>query len=726
MRKFNVIFSVILSLLLVFCVYAEKPRVIVSTDIGGSDPDDFQSMVHFLVYADEMDIEGLISSPPHAGRLSDLREALTAYQTDYSNLSTYADYPTYSELYNMSVQGQTSGGSPSGSRSTDGSQLIVNRANVSDSRPLWVLVWGSITDVAQAVYEDPGIKSKIRVYSIGSWNTAQDNSSRNYLYNNHSDLWWIENDHVFRGMYDDGDYSGDLTNSGFPSNHIDNHGALGELFMAKKSSIKMGDTPSVLYLLSPMHSTTGNWDDPTAESWGGKFKTTGHGTNFYTDIYNSNSTDGESVAKWREDFLRDWQDRMDRCLEENPVQDDTPPSVPSGLGASSAGESSIDLTWTASSDSETGVEYYKIYRGGDSIATSTATSYTDDGLSESTEYTYTVSAVNGAGLESSQSSGASATTDADLTAPEISSVSASGDPNVVTVEFSEAVSQSSAENTANYSIDNGISVSSAVLGSSGKTVSLSVSTLSEGITYTLSVSGVSDVSSAGNTISAGSSSTFSYIAELVITGLSVGSGSAYEWDTLETGKELFIDRDYTFQSVPESYTGEVYLKTANGDKGDASNSISFDVNLDVTVYIIMDDRASVPSWMSDFEDTGDDVVADDASSNLTYSLYSADYSAGTLSFGANGSENMYMLVVVPASGSNTVNMHGKPSPDRIISGISVSPNPFNPSTVITINGVREGVDVELKIYDSRGRIVSAGSGGQLQKISGEYRYNWDA
>jgi hypothetical protein len=26
-----------------------RPRVIVSTDIGGTDPDDFQSMVHFLV-----------------------------------------------------------------------------------------------------------------------------------------------------------------------------------------------------------------------------------------------------------------------------------------------------------------------------------------------------------------------------------------------------------------------------------------------------------------------------------------------------------------------------------------------------------------------------------------------------------------------------------------------------------------------------------------------------
>ena len=48
----------------------QRPRVIVSSDIGGSDPDDFQSMVHFLVYADVFDIEGLISSPPHRGRFA--------------------------------------------------------------------------------------------------------------------------------------------------------------------------------------------------------------------------------------------------------------------------------------------------------------------------------------------------------------------------------------------------------------------------------------------------------------------------------------------------------------------------------------------------------------------------------------------------------------------------------------------------------------------------------
>lgn len=50
------------------CVYAqttsvEKHRILVSTDIGGTDPDDNQSMAHLLMYSDKFEIEGLVSSP---------------------------------------------------------------------------------------------------------------------------------------------------------------------------------------------------------------------------------------------------------------------------------------------------------------------------------------------------------------------------------------------------------------------------------------------------------------------------------------------------------------------------------------------------------------------------------------------------------------------------------------------------------------------------------------
>ena len=73
----------------------ERPRVIVSTDVGGSDPDDFQSMVHLLMYADVLDIEGLISSPPNAGRAKHLHECLDAYAEDFGKLKRASSrFPT--------------------------------------------------------------------------------------------------------------------------------------------------------------------------------------------------------------------------------------------------------------------------------------------------------------------------------------------------------------------------------------------------------------------------------------------------------------------------------------------------------------------------------------------------------------------------------------------------------------------------------------------------------
>jgi hypothetical protein len=62
-----------------------RQRVLVSSDIGGTDPDDFQSMVHFLLYADMFDIEGLISSPYGPGRREHILEVTDRYAADYSN-----------------------------------------------------------------------------------------------------------------------------------------------------------------------------------------------------------------------------------------------------------------------------------------------------------------------------------------------------------------------------------------------------------------------------------------------------------------------------------------------------------------------------------------------------------------------------------------------------------------------------------------------------------------
>jgi len=89
--------------------------------------------------------------------------------------------------------------------------------------------------------------------------------------------------------------------------------------------------------------------------------------------------------------------------------DTTPPSVPTGLTATAASGSQINLSWSASTDN-IGVAGYKVFRNGTQVGTSTSTSYSDSGLAASTLYSYTVSAFDAAGNNSAQSSSASATT----------------------------------------------------------------------------------------------------------------------------------------------------------------------------------------------------------------------------------------------------------------------------------------------------------------------------
>lgn len=295
-----------------------KPRIIISTDIGGRDEDDFQSLVHYLVYADMFDTEGIISSPPYEGRKCDVLEVLKAYSEDYGCLKTWGDYPTYKELVEIVFQGALDVGEPETGKSTQGSQAIINAAARIDPRPLYVLVWGSLTDVAQALFDEQKIGKKIRVYSIGSWNTVQDPESRKYIYENHKHLWWIENDETFRGMYMGGNQENDMDNSEFVKQHVSGHGALGRLFVKKKSDIKMGDTPSVLYMLSPLVGDIGELDDPESESWGGSFKKQSGRPCYWQDreddsLEENGKKGAKTVNKWREAYLRDWQKRMDRC-----------------------------------------------------------------------------------------------------------------------------------------------------------------------------------------------------------------------------------------------------------------------------------------------------------------------------------------------------------------------------------------------------------------------------
>jgi len=290
-------------------------RVIVSTDIGGSDEDDIQSMIHYLLYADVFDTEGLISSPPGGGRKADILKVIDVYARDYPKLVAWSKrYPSPGFLRSISKQGATEPAPEAGFRGpTEGSRWIVACAKKADRRPLYVLVWGAITDVAQALHDEPSIKAKLRVYFIASWNLSQDRQAFAYIEREHPDLWMVVCDTTFRGWYMGGRQDGSWGNRAFVQRYAAECGALGRMFAPLKGGqIKMGDTPSVGFLLR------GTPEDPTRPSWGGRFVRRADRPFGWRDdpdpaVAEGGKAGAKTVNRWREAYLGDFRDRLERC-----------------------------------------------------------------------------------------------------------------------------------------------------------------------------------------------------------------------------------------------------------------------------------------------------------------------------------------------------------------------------------------------------------------------------
>ena len=252
-----------------------RPRILVCTDAGGSDFDDFQSLVHLFVYADRFDIEGIVSTPMGGtARKEAILKVIDVYKRDFKNLRTYSDhYPTPERLRSVTRQGRIEFEGLEGfGEPTEGSKWIIQCAEKSDPRPLWVLVWGGLEDLSQALHDDPSITPKLRVYFIGGPNKKWSARAYDYIAQHHQDLWMIECNSSYFGWFMGGNQQDDLSNTSFVAQHVKGQGALGDYFAGGISfgnkyhaEIKMGDTPSVVYVLGKTP------EDPTKDSWGGRF-----------------------------------------------------------------------------------------------------------------------------------------------------------------------------------------------------------------------------------------------------------------------------------------------------------------------------------------------------------------------------------------------------------------------------------------------------------------------
>jgi hypothetical protein len=314
---------------------ADRPRLLVLTDIGG-DPDDQQSMIRLMVYSNEFEIEGLVASA--AGTPGELKVAVTkpelirvivgGYSKVRANLARHAEgWPTADALLRCIKSGNPHRGREhiGESHDTEGSRWIVDRVDAgSPQRPLNVTIWGGQTDLAQALWRvkttrgQKGLAefvSRLRVYDIADQDKIAD-----WIATEFPGLFYIlsrapagsdRRQASFRGMYLGGDES--LTSRDWIDQHVRSKGPLGELYPTKTSTapnphgcMKEGDTPSWFFFLP-----RGGNDprDPTKPGWGGQFRKGSEG--WYHDLRAEDGQDPrETVRRWRPTFQADFAQRM--------------------------------------------------------------------------------------------------------------------------------------------------------------------------------------------------------------------------------------------------------------------------------------------------------------------------------------------------------------------------------------------------------------------------------
>lgn len=300
----------------------DKSRAIVTTDLGGADPDDRQSMLHLLVSANLIDIEGIISTQAWVSdpdRTAYILQSIDNYAMAYPNLRRHAKgFPTPDYLKSVTKRGQTIAGMAGvgDGMDSEGSDLIIAAADKNDDRPLWILAWGGMNTLAQAIRKVQSTRSpqdldaflkKLRVYDV----LGQDDAGA-WIAKNFPALFYIRNTAVYGWQPDDN----------WIKTHIQSVPPLGACYPDRIWAYE-GDSPSFLYLLAngvndPEHAAYGGW--------GGRFDNTPQRNipamdwvrrnnmdeSQYADYYMLGSApEGvQSIRKWNECIWNDFAARM--------------------------------------------------------------------------------------------------------------------------------------------------------------------------------------------------------------------------------------------------------------------------------------------------------------------------------------------------------------------------------------------------------------------------------
>jgi hypothetical protein len=349
---------------------APKLRLIVETDAGG-DPDDEQSLVRFLLYASEWDIEGILCTRPQTLRgenlnpeatgLGIVQRLLAAYAEVFPQLRQHADFPTPEFLRERTVAGYDD--------TDDGVRLIIDAVDRDDPRPVWFSNWGTndgttsslerALDRVRRERDADGyarFKNKIRLCSddrFGAHTTEIQPPWTLWVYTKFPDMdggrWY----HRFGPLT--------ATAGGFDLQRdlLTGHGPLAALYPTNTHlAQKEGDTPEFLYLVP---NGLNEPDEPTWGSWAGRFgrqPDAGSRAYYWPDV--RDTLDGRThrdntLIPWVAHIQNDFRARLDWCVRDFHEANHPPQPVVAGLLRRTvrAGESvTLDASKSTDPDSQ--------------------------------------------------------------------------------------------------------------------------------------------------------------------------------------------------------------------------------------------------------------------------------------------------------------------------------------------------------------------------------------
>jgi len=349
--------------------FAQKPRVFVLTDIE-NEPDDAQSLVRFLTYSNQWDVEGIVATTSCWQRDATaewrIHEIVDAYGKVRDNLEQHETcYPEYQYLKGIIKKGIPKFGmlGVGEGQDSEGSEWLIRSLEKDDERPIYIQAWGGANVLAQALWkmqrqktqaELDSIISKMRVYTISDQDDAgpwirknfpklfyivspgyEENGGGQY----HYATWTGISGDKYHGRFMGADFS--LVDNPWLDEHIrTNHGPLGAEHPHTEYLME-GDTPSFLGLVN---NGLNNPEHPNYGGWGGRYELyipsfkkymyepetrpiwTNAQDEVYSEITDSYHTSNQAtIWRWRTAYQNDFAARIDWSNTSNYKEANHPP-----------------------------------------------------------------------------------------------------------------------------------------------------------------------------------------------------------------------------------------------------------------------------------------------------------------------------------------------------------------------------------------------------------------